>query len=271
MNKNSAKCASESGGNTKPQIHPAKCWCFTLHNYTEEDISDIVTVCASSAKFSIFSKENGKSAETPHLQGYIEFKDKKRPKGMFKNNSMHWEKAKGKKEQNITYIKKERGDYWLNGEFIAGLKTIQKIFGWQVLLYKEICFPCDDDRRIFWVYDEEGGHGKSAFVKYMCVKYKAIVVSGKGADMKYGIMKYIEKHGRSPDIVFIDVPRSCAEYISYAGIEEVKNGCFFSSKYECDMCLFNSPHIVVMANIEPAENKFSEDRIKLITLVDTIL
>jgi hypothetical protein len=81
--------------------------------------------------------------------------------------------------------------------------------------------------------------------------------------MKYGIVKYIEKHGFAPTSVIIDIPRSRLDYVSYTAIEEIKNGCFFSTKYESDMVVFNSPHIICFANAYPETSQMSADRWKI--------
>ena len=43
-------------------------------------------------------------------------------------------------------------------------------------------------------------------------------------------------------------------------IEEIKNGCFASSKYESKMVIMNSPHILCFANELPDTQKLSRDR-----------
>lgn len=61
-------------------------------------------------------------------------------------------------------------------------------------------------------------------------------------------------------IVIWDVPRYSLDYINYAAMEEVKNGCFASTKYESGMCVFRNPHVVVFANAPPDYAKMSKDR-----------
>ena len=127
-------------------------------------------------------------------------------------------------------------------------------------------FPSHDpegepnDRTIYWFWEQTGNVGKTSFAKYTAVHSGSLIVSGKGNDMKYGIIKYKEKHGVAPRIVIIDIPRSIKDYVSYSGIEEIKNGLFFCGKYESDMCVFNSPHVICFSNSPPDTSKFSKDR-----------
>lgn len=81
--------------------------------------------------------------------------------------------------------------------------------------------------------------------------------------MKQGICGILKDGGRPPKIIIIDIPRYNMDYISYGGMEEIKNGCFFSSKYEGGMVLMNSPHVIVFANQPPDEGMMSKDRWKV--------
>lgn len=258
----SAKMGAE--GNTNPsakQIAPSKRWIFVLNNYGEDDISAIVPVLKAEGQY-IFQEETGKSG-TPHLQGYIEFKRKLRPLSLKLNPAIHWEKARGTRQQNIDYCSKSEtrtGKQYTNMKLPKPIKTLTSLYPWQQELI-DILKQDPDDRTIYWYFEQTGNVGKSAIAKYICIHMNAIILSGKSTDMKYGIMKYMEKHdGLAPDIIIIDTPRHSAGFISYTGIEEIKNGCFFSSKYESDMCIFNSPHVVVFSNQEPDYDKMSADR-----------
>lgn len=59
-------------GNTKNNACPGKCrnWCFTLNNYSEEDIK---TITSNGCEY-VFQEETGKSG-TKHLQGVLIFKN----------------------------------------------------------------------------------------------------------------------------------------------------------------------------------------------------
>ncbi len=98
-----------------PRINPAKAWCFTLNNYTENELGALVQLFSSLDEkyYFIVGEEVGEQG-TPHLQGYIEKKTGRfRPLPLFevkRNNvqCMHFEKAKGNRTQNYKYCSKDK-------------------------------------------------------------------------------------------------------------------------------------------------------------------
>lgn len=77
-------------------------WCFTLNNWTEVEMSQCLTEFDSF----IIGQEVGENG-TPHLQGYVEFKNQKDLSCLKKILSRaHWEKAKGSRGDNIAYCSK---------------------------------------------------------------------------------------------------------------------------------------------------------------------
>lgn len=101
------------------------------------------------------------------------------------------------------------------------------------------------------------------------MNHNAIMISGKGADIKYGITKHLEE--KPLDVALFHYVRSQEIFISYEAIESVKDGIFFSAKYESGMCLFNSPHVLVFANFMPDITKLSKDRWQVFEIVDNTL
>lgn len=78
-------------------------WCFTLNNYTEDDICDIQ---AWDVDYMVYGHEVGESG-TPHLQGYAEFKVTKRLETLKKlNTRIHWGYRLADRESCILYCKK---------------------------------------------------------------------------------------------------------------------------------------------------------------------
>lgn len=247
-------------GNTKTRVVPSKFWCFTLNNYTMDQVETLETTFRQHDVDYIFGEEKGEKG-TPHLQGYIECKGKVRPVEFFKlDKSIHWEKRKGNKEQNIKYCSKE-GKVHTNMKIAKPLRDPWlecQPSAWQLNLLN-ILDGEPDARKIYWYYDSEGGSGKSIFTKHICMTKNAIMVNGKGNDIKCGVTSHIEKHGEL-DICIMDFPRTVEGYVSYSAIEEIKNGMFFNGKFESSMVMFNTPHIVIFANFLPDTSKLSKDR-----------
>lgn len=85
----------------------ARGFCFTLNNYTEEDVALVQTW---SVAYLIFGKEVGESG-TPHLQGYVYFANAKTLASLKKlHGRAHWEIARGSPEQASVYCQKD-GDF----------------------------------------------------------------------------------------------------------------------------------------------------------------
>lgn len=252
------------GGNT---ISPpkrsslAKNWCFTYNNYMENSLDLICKSFDSDKSLNsryIIGKEIGESG-TPHLQGFITCAKKIRPIERFKlNKSIHWESARGSIEDNIAYCSKD-GDFICKGLEVESEDEEVELYGWQLDVL-DLVKGKRDKRIINWFWESKGSFGKSALVRYLAINHNALVCSGKCSDIKYSIVKYREKSGVYPKIVIFDIPRASLNYISYTGIEEIKNGVFASSKYECDMVVMKHPHILCFANEPPKKEELSKDR-----------
>ena len=245
MEENSSNSSKKKSGNTK-QISPSKHWVFTLNNYTLENIQELKN-CSSTKRHS-FQEETGESG-TPHLQGYVEFLTKKRPKSVFQFNA-HWEKAKHI-DKAIAYTQKldsRTGKQYLKGiRKIRPLKIFQPKYQWQ----KDIDAFVDeepDDRHIHWVWSSKAAMGKTQLCKYLCACKQALLIDGKPGDMKYQV--YNAKPGT--DIILMNIPKGKnVNKKVYETLELIKDGLFASSKYESDMHISNSPHVFVFANFEP--------------------
>lgn len=250
--------SSEEGGNTKTpsstQISPAIRWCFTLNNYTSDEHSSIVSIFNAKARMYIVGDEIGESG-TPHLQGYVEFKTKLRPLGLFSFKRIHWEKAKGSKEDNIAYCSKQK--VLASVGLPKPIKVIDKLYDWQKNI-EDLILSEPDDRKVYWFWDEDGNIGKSAFIKYCCVKHKvSFCCGGKYSD----IMNLIFNQDMDKcNCIMFDIPRCNNGCISYSSIESIKNGLVCNTKYETGFKVFNSPHVIVFANNPPDEGMLSVDR-----------
>ncbi len=261
---NSRSSSSTGEGNTKPppkQIAPAKKWCFTYNNPIEDWKTVLVPKFQEIGDY-IIGEEICPSTGTPHLQGFIETKQKVRPKSLGLPAEIHWEKCRGTRADNIMYCSKDNL-VSTNIKLPRALPEIH-LWGWQLNVQEQFGLEANS-RDINWVWSLEGARGKSTMVRWMAMQ-GALVCSGKAADMKFLILKYHEKNGVYPDVVVFDVPRSMINYISYQGLEEIKNGVFCSTKYECDMVIMHHPQVWVFANVPPdmTDRHMSSDRWKVL-------
>lgn len=255
-------------GKKSNSVCKARAYCFTYNNYSTLDLTEIqnylngLTGCSY-----IFQEETGESG-TPHLQGYVRFSTPRSfswQKSL--SNKIHWEVAKGSKSSNITYCSKDEtrtGLMFTNmdlPETVIDPLSGKTLHDWQMAMEERVLGP-RDDRKIVWVTDEVGGQGKTAFCKHMAIKYGALVGGGAAKDIQFAIAAMKIK----PKMVFWNLTRTQEGFVSYAGIEAVKDGIFFSAKYESSMVVFNSPHVVIFANFKPEMEKLSKDRWCLIEL-----
>lgn len=264
--------AEEGKKEKKKQISPAVEWCFTLNNYTCEELNEVSSkVPLLGAKY-IVGHEIGKKG-TPHLQGYIYFKKKCRPKSHFKTDRIYWEKTKGKIiDQNYCGDKNKHPE-----NKILFQKGIPKP---TVLMTRELLWPRqieivdkymeDEDplfgRKVHWYWEVNGNWGKSQTCTHMIDFMGAMEVSGANSDVLCGVTNWIEKNEEAPRIIIFDIPRCNHGAVSYQAIEKIKDGKFFSGKYESGMCRFNRPHIVCFSNEAPAIEELSEDRWEIFRL-----
>jgi hypothetical protein len=124
---------------------------------------------------------------------------------------------------------------------------------WQQDVLNMVTRPCTDNRKIYSFVDPVGGAGKSILCNFLIRNHGAIVLSGKGTDMFCA-------YDMEP-IIIIDCPRDSMEYFNYGAIEKLKDGVFFSAKYNSQMKVRDYPaHVLIFSNIELDATKWSRDR-----------
>ncbi len=263
-----------SGTMSKKQVSPAKNWCFTLNRYTPEDVARLklyASLEGSGVVGMAFQGEVGEE-KTPHLQGHVAFKNKCRPVGKFKkclgHARMHLEVRRGSIQANQEYCldpaKRQAGGPRFNYGFPEMLVKVKEnnLRKDQLDIADQFREPEDAlyGRKVFWFWENKGGWGKSFLCKYMVDMMGAYVVAGKGIDVLSTIAKKVAADGGGPPIIIFDVPRVNEGHVSYQAMEGIKNGLFYSGKYEGLMVRFNSPHLLVFANAPPDKTKLSADR-----------
>ncbi len=251
---------------TKLRKLRVRSWVFTYNNPTcsWDQLHQLLDI-GHILKF-VGQRERGESG-TEHYQGLVQYKNQVRFDSLKAlDPAIHWEPCRNLKAA-LRYATKD--DTRIDGPWALGwtipepLRTIEhgNLRHWQSVMLQRITGPADD-RAIYWIWEQRGGVEKTAFAKYLAIKHGAIVLGGRGSDIKFGVAKWIRLHGRLGCAVF-HFTRTVEGYVSYQAIEEVKDGIFYSSKYESEMVVFNPPFIMILANFPPELDKLSMDRWKV--------
>lgn len=278
MRKKNSSNSSGKKGNTSPssrkQISPSRHWEFVLNNYQEADILALGKMSSSIVPVIVGQSEVGENG-TKHLQVQISFSKKVRPINILKGELGHarcsFRKVRDLHKTRMYCSKDDTYDgHW---RMARGWKRPQELalITYDILneyqksvadFFKTQCDP-RFSRDIHWFWEPKGNMGKTILSTFFCDQRDALIIGGKKADCFYGVQKYIINHHGGPEIVIIDVPRESLDYVSYSAIEKVKDGLFFSGKFDSDMVRFNRPHVIVFANERPRVSAMSEDRWKI--------
>lgn len=267
------RATTGGGGNTnapppkKKNQTRAKNYVFTLNNPTHTEIEVLLNGLKELGCTTLAMQEECES--TPHIQGTVGFKYAKAFSKLKElNGRTHWEVCKHLRNsiKYCTDIEKRKGRVWTIGipKPIIDVLEEHKPYEWQQKII-DICMEDPDDRTIYWIYDETGAKGKTTLCKHLVLKKGALCVGGKVNDVKYAVAKAVET-GKDVRIVLWDIPRSVDVEWSYEAIESIKNGIFFSGKYESGQCVMNSPHVFIFANRLPDFTMMSGDRWKIMNV-----
>lgn len=259
-----------AGGNTLSRLKPLRSrgWCFTLNNYEEKDVTHICVEFGTPGTDYIVGREVGEE-KTPHLQGYVRFRNARAfasVKRMFGDKNPHIEKAKGSIKQNVKYCSKD-GDFETNIDLIPPRERIAKLC---MVEYRDVKWrPFQQavldildkephQRYIYWYWEPTGNVGKSYLMKYLALTRKVVICNGKKDNVFNQVNIMLDK-GIQPKVILMDIPRSGKQYINYTEIEELKNGMFYSGKYEGGQCIYPKPTVIIMANFLPMLQNMSLD------------
>lgn len=209
--------------------------------------------------FHVIGKEIGENG-TPHLQGYVEYKNPISFESLKKvNTRIHWEIAKGDRAANVKYCTKEGR---ATGTYVPILKVIENLYPWQRYIEYLILEP-PDTRTIYWFWEPTGNFGKTSLIKYLLNKYPNIAFSRatKSADI---VTVADELH----NTYIFDFARTQEGFTPWNALEQLKDGLISDSKLkkETRNVLINSPHILCFANWMPELDKLSTDRLVVIDL-----
>lgn len=265
-----ASVGTRGEGNTEPlprvnkQPNRRKYYCGSIF-YKEDDNIGIIgvekylqQVCS---KY-ILGKELCPSTQRKHLQAFLVLKKPMRITELKIPYNPHLKACDGNEEHNVTYCSKD-GDYIKYG-FPAEIKIIKNLRPWQQTI-EALVLQEPDDRKVFWFWDTVGNIGKSCLIKYLVVKYGVLFCQGgKVSDIMNLVFNADMDKCRC---VVFDIPRVNAGKVSYASLENIKNGMVCNTKYETGVKVFNAPHVICFANFPPDNlDALSRDRWEIVCL-----
>lgn len=142
--------------------------------------------------------------------------------------------------------------------FIDPLEGVQ-LYPYQKRIV-DLAMTKPDRRTIYWFWEHEGNSGKSSLVRHLlATRTDVALCGGRAIDAAFAIAQRQKQKLKSKVVIF-DIPRSNKNHVCYNGIEMIKNGVYFSPKYESGQILFNYPHVVILANFPPMIDRLSVDR-----------
>lgn len=262
-----------SGKRVRENVYNNFCWRFTGSKVPGfQHLFDKLSEFPHIDRFR-FQLEKGEGG-VEHWQGCMTFTSKKRRapvRELFSDYNLQFPNIdylepciKAKAQEQYCMKEDTRIDGpWQWGEFPEEpeplrLKEPSKAWMKEIL---DIIKETPDDRTIHWYWSNSGGVGKTTFCKYLVHHHKAIILHGKGSDIRNGITTYLQKYKVTPKLILYTIPKSFnKDYLSYEGLENIKDMLFYSGKYEGSMVCGNSPHLLVFANTTPNEAMCAADR-----------
>jgi len=207
--------------------------------------------------------ERGAESGYLHWQIYIHCKRKVRLTWLkaHLNAQAHYEICKAIDKSNAYCFKPEtrvEGPYhWPEPAEASSVKDPLEgltLRPWQQHVVDCISGPISN-RTVHWFYEEVGNSGKTTLAKHLVLKYGAVVIQGAGKDILHQASKC-----KDTKLYILDIPRCADGHVSYQAIEALKNGLWFSGKYEGSMCVRNPAHVVCFSNHHPDVAMLSRDR-----------
>lgn len=251
-----------------PQESPAKHWFFRCNVTFYDDVQDLIKILDPKCYRYCFQLERGEETGYVHYQGAMSLTTKCRQTSILK-----WLKPGTElgviRDLEAMYKYCRKIDTRISGPWMKGepeqLWLIETLRPWQQEV-EGIARGAADRRTIHWYWSDKGDLGRTQLCKYLSYHYNAIGVLGKTSD----VLDMCTKAAKNLKIVLFNIPRGERPDKSlYRQLEVIKDGYWFSGKYETSMVNINSPHVFVFANEAPEEHRLSQDRWHIVKIDDS--
>lgn len=239
------------------------------------DVSSLRRHFSLHCKKFTFQLEQGANSGYRHYQCRVSLKTKSRKATLLnsavKLDGWHISPTSGANKDNDFYVTKDdtRVDGPWTDQDKQPLKTVDKmtvLYPWQQRLLDET--DAFDDRTIHILVDPNGNIGKSAFTKYLWYHRNACIVPP--LNQSKDLMQFVCSFEPSK-LYIIDMPRAMKKkhlYELYSGIEQLKNGMMYDTRYHGKFKYVDEPNIIVFTNTIPKLSYLSRDRWNLWEIID---
>jgi hypothetical protein len=222
----------------------------------------------------VFQLERGGQSGRLHYQGHLKLREKKRRQLIVRavNDVMPGihltPDSRSGTSGAVFYCLKKDETYvagpWTDPDFVppeepydgSDLIKREEFRPWQSSVVEMLEGAIHPDH-IYWVTDDAGGAGKSAFCKWAAFHKKwPKIRCGKMSDIMNLVFRL-----PAQKCYLVDITRTLGTDQGmddiYAALEELKSGHICNYKYETGVKLMARPHVVVFSNKTPDLNKLS--------------
>jgi hypothetical protein len=141
---------------------------------------------------------------------------------------------------------------------------IDNLYHFQQVIWDSV--PNRDYRTINAIIDHVGHRGKTSFAELMEIYGRGYVITPLKEVSQMVCNILMDNDNRDPGCFIFDIPRGLKQddlRSMYAGIEQIKNGIVFDTRYHYKTYDFHSPAVWVFTNTKPPMSLLSADRWKL--------
>lgn len=236
---------------------------FTIHDYNDTDITDIITPKLNQlCEKWVFQEEKAPTTNKLHLQGRMQLFAKTRLNTCIKQfRGWHLSPTCKLNQNKFDYVTKSetkvRGPWRWDEEvtFIPDqVKEIVKLYPWQQKIVDSSNKP--HPREINMIIDKKGGIGKSTFGIYLKIKKLGHRCPRLKTAQDASRMVYCLPTSK---LYVFDFPRANPKFDEaefWASIEEIKNGYAYDDRHKFRDRVFNRPSVWIFSNSAPKSMRY---------------
>lgn len=225
----------------------------------------------------VFQKEQGEQSGYLHYQGRFSLKTKARKNELLSRYAAHGfpapnylepELASGAAAFYSTKIETRLEGPWSDKDVVRFIpdyiQEFNTLLPWQQYILSQ--HTVRNLRKIHWVYDERGNHGKSIIATHMRLYHNAVVlppVNDSKELLQACCCLLRDRNNRTPGSIFLDLPRCLTKEKLHGFLtaaEQIKTGYVIDMRNHTQEWDFNPPQVWIFSNTQVPTSDLSNDR-----------